>query len=124
MILHDMMYIEQGHGPCCPFYACASGWSCHGHPNVKDNTSAALDCSCETEQAETQRREIQHQMRRLSHHPSIAVWEACNECGGFGLYQDFVMEAVATEDSSRLVTTFSPPSPHLFFFLPLGRKSF
>ena len=108
MILHDMMFIEQGHGPCCPFYACASGWSCHDHPNVKKNSSAALDCSCETEQADTQRREIRHQMRRLSHHPSIAVWEACNECGGFGLYQDFVMEVVAAEDQSRPIWPSSP----------------
>lgn len=28
--------------------------------------------------------EIQYQVRRLSHHPSIAIWDSCNECGGGG----------------------------------------
>jgi len=31
MIYHDLMFIEQGHGPCCPFYGAASGWSNAGH---------------------------------------------------------------------------------------------
>lgn len=24
--------------------------------------------------------ELRYQLRRLSHHPSIAMWDACNEC--------------------------------------------
>ena len=110
VVLHDLMFIEQGHGPCCPFYACASGWSCHQHPNVKNASerAAALDCSCDGNAGTTQRAEMQHQLRRLSHHPSIGVWEACNECGGYGRYADFVMTTVADEDKSRPIWPSSP----------------
>ena len=70
MIYHDLMFIEQGHGPCCPFYACASGWSNAGHPY---NDS----CQCAGTPAETQHAELLHQMRRLAPHPSIVIWDAC-----------------------------------------------
>ena len=49
--------------------------------------------------------EIRHQVRRLSSHPSLAVWDSCNECGGSGIYASFVMAAIVAEDSSR------PPWP-------------
>ena len=34
--------------------------------------------------------------------------DACNECGGFGLYSDFVMTTVAEEDRSRPVWPSCP----------------
>eukprot|EP00660_Eupelagonema_oceanica_P011829 gene11829-20257_t len=41
----------------------------------------------------TQEQEYRHQVRRLSHHPSIALWDGCNECHvvlntGTGIYSD------------------------------------
>lgn len=104
LLYHDLMFIEQGHAPCCPFYACVSGWSCEGH----NYTTTATGCACETAAAVTQRAEIQHQLRRLGSHVSIAVWDACNECGGFGIYQGFVMRTVAEEDKSRAVWPSCP----------------
>ena len=101
LIYHDMMFIEQGHGPCCPYYACASGWSCGSHPY---NAS----CDCDTLAGEHQRAEITHQIRRLSPHPSIIVYDGCNECSGSGRYSDFVMTNVAAEDWSRAVWPASP----------------
>jgi hypothetical protein len=95
------MFIEQGHGPCCPFYGAASGWSNAGH-------AYNVSCECAGDAAATQKAELLHQLRRLSAHPSIAVWDACNECGGFGLYSDFVMTTVAEEDRSRPVWPSCP----------------
>ena len=60
--------MAQGHGPCCPFYGAASGWSNAGH-------AYNVSCTCEGEAAATQKAELQHQLRRLSAHPSIAVCE-------------------------------------------------
>jgi hypothetical protein len=45
--------------------------------------------------------ELEYQVKRLSHHPSIAMWDGCNECGGGGDYMNFVMPVVASVDSSR-----------------------
>lgn len=45
--------------------------------------------------------EIRHQLRRLSHHPCIMLWDACNECGGGGVWGSFVSPTVADEDPSR-----------------------
>ena len=51
-----------------------------------------------------QRSEIQYQLRRLAHHPSIFAWNGCNECAGLAesehptqkrRYIDFAMTAVA-----------------------------
>jgi beta-mannosidase len=53
----------------------------------------------------TQDDEIRYQVRRLSEHPSIGIWDGCNECNGHGIYADFVMTTVAEEDPSR------PPWP-------------
>lgn len=74
--------------------------------------------------------ELTHQIRRLSHHPSIVVclfsneyihfishilslyfpklWDSCNECDGGGLYDSFVMTTVAREDNSRSVWPACP----------------
>jgi hypothetical protein len=52
----------------------------------------------------TQQAEIRHQVRRMSHHPSIAVWSGCNECGSIGNLAD----VVAQEDQSRAIRAASP----------------
>lgn len=52
-----------------------------------------------------QTEEILYQTRRLAHHPSVALWDGCNECNGHGIYASFVMTTVAQEDPSR------PPWP-------------
>ena len=49
-----------------------------------------------------------HQVRRLSHHPSIISYDAVNEAGGFGLFSKFVMTTVAEEDPSRVIWPASP----------------
>lgn len=41
--------------------------------------------------------ELRHNIRRLSHHPSIAMWDACNECGGGGIWDTFVSTTIAQE---------------------------
>ena len=56
----------------------------------------------------TQEAEIRHQLRRLSHHPSIVIWDSCNECGGQGIYADFVMKTVVSEDTSRPIWPSCP----------------
>ena len=52
--------------------------------------------------------ELKYQLKRNSHHPSIALWDACNECGGGGLYDSFVMPKVAQVDRSRPVWPSCP----------------
>lgn len=61
----------------------------------------------------TQEREFRHQVRRLSHHPSIVVWDGCNECvvsndGDTEIYESFVLATVADEDKSRSVWPACP----------------
>ena len=46
-------------------------------------------------------RELADAIRRLASHPSIIVWNSCNECSASGLYVSFVMTIVAQEDTSR-----------------------
>ena len=57
--------------------------------------------------------ELRHQIRRLSHHPSIALYDGCNECHVIigtptGIYATFVMTIVAEEDQSRVVWPSCP----------------
>lgn len=49
--------------------------------------------------------ELRHTIRRSASHPSIVLYDGCNECGGSGLFESFVMTTVAEEDNSR------PPWP-------------
>ena len=57
--------------------------------------------------------ELRHQIRRLSHHPSIVIWDGCNECRikmdtPTGIYATFVMTVVADEDKSRAIWPSCP----------------
>ncbi len=57
--------------------------------------------------------ELRHQIRRLSHHVSIAMWDGCNECQVIvntptGIYATFVMTVVAQEDMSRPIWPSCP----------------
>ena len=52
--------------------------------------------------------ELRHQIRRQAHHPAVVAWCGCNECGGHGVYTDFVMTTVASEDQSRVLRSSSP----------------
>ena len=57
--------------------------------------------------------EVAHQVRRLSSHPSLVTWVACNECkvqmySATELYVTFVMAIAAREDPSRPVWPSSP----------------
>lgn len=61
----------------------------------------------------TQADELRHQIRRLSHHPSIALWDGCNECHvvigtDTGIYAWFVLTIVAQEDKSRSIWPSCP----------------
>jgi hypothetical protein len=74
----------------------------------------------------SQTQEIQHNVRRLSHHPSIIVWDGCNECGGQGIYNDFVVTTVAKEDKSRAVWPSCPACGYvsgvdMLYGLPNGK---
>eukprot|EP00439_Symbiodinium_sp_Y106_P013904 s7315_g1.t9 len=57
--------------------------------------------------------ELRHQVRRLSSHPSIVIWDGCNECtvtmgSPTEIYATFVMSVVAEEDSSRSIWPSCP----------------
>jgi beta-mannosidase len=57
--------------------------------------------------------ELRHQIRRLSSHASIVLWDGCNECRvlmgtGTGIYATFVMTVVAQEDASRSIWPSCP----------------
>ncbi len=52
----------------------------------------------------------QHQARRLSYHPSIIVWNGCNECGGGGGIVPNAVAVIAAEDNSRSVWPSCPSS--------------
>ena len=55
-----------------------------------------------------QEAEIRHQVRRLGHHASLVAWSGCNECGGMGVYTDFVITTAVTEDKTRPVRSSCP----------------
>eukprot|EP01050_Picozoa_sp_SAG11_P014087 SAG11_NODE_1701_length_4423_cov_2.759713_2_plen_717_part_00 len=70
---------------------------CHDTPHGPRNSS---------EQAA----ELRHQIRRLSHHPSIAIWDGCNECiSDFSTWpMQVVLTTVAGEDQSRPIWPACP----------------
>lgn len=57
---------------------------------------------------EMQRREIVYNVRRLSNHPSIAVWAGGNEIGGSHVFAKFALTVVRGEDQSRPLWPASP----------------
>ena len=64
-------------------------------------------------QTPTQEAEFRHQVRRLSHHPSIVIWDGCNECkvdntGPTSIYAKFLLQVVSEEDRSRSVWPACP----------------
>ena len=54
--------------------------------------------------------EFRDNVRRMSHHPSVAMYTGCNECMGLGMQilNDFVLKTVASEDDSRPIRDASP----------------
>ncbi|CAK9054165.1 Casein kinase I [Durusdinium trenchii] len=65
------------------------------------------------EKNQVQDTELRHQVRRLSSHPSIVIWDGCNECTVLmgtdtGIYASFVMTVVAEEDDSRSIWPSCP----------------
>lgn len=45
--------------------------------------------------------ELRQQVRRIATHPSVVSYDACNECGGGGIYATFVNTVMAEEDPTR-----------------------
>lgn len=64
-------------------------------------------------QTKTTELEIQHMVRSLATHPSIVVWNGCNECQVImgtksEIYATFVLPVVAKEDDTRSIWPSSP----------------
>lgn len=67
------------------------------------------------QRSDIEEREIRHNIRILSSHPSIVIWTGCNECtvnmkDSSSIYATFVMTVVAQEDGSRAVWPSCPAS--------------
>lgn len=60
----------------------------------------------------TVRDEIVHTVRKLMPHPSVAIWNGCNECtlATTAIYESFVLRTVAQEDDTRPIWANSPLS--------------
>lgn len=79
----------------------------------------------------TQDAELRHNIRRLSHHPSIVLFDGCNECtvsmtANTAIYATFVLTVIASEDMSRIVWPSCPADGwttgvHKLTSLPNGR---
>lgn len=62
---------------------------------------------------DTQDAEHRHNVRKLSNHPSIVLYDGCNECQvkmgtGTAIYATFVMTVVGEEDNSRSMMPSCP----------------
>lgn len=55
-----------------------------------------------------QRAELVYNVRRMAPHPCVAIYDACNECGGSGAFQEFVAPGMAAEDPTRPIWPSSP----------------
>jgi sRNA-binding regulator protein Hfq len=56
-----------------------------------------------------QEAEIRYNIRRLSHHASIVLWNGGNEWqGSLDIFDSFVLRVVAEEDQSRPIWPISP----------------
>ncbi len=60
-----------------------------------------------SEHAESYLDEITYQIRRLAPHPSIVIYDACNECGVAPVFQQ-VFPRIVREDISRVMWPASP----------------
>ena len=58
--------------------------------------------------SDTSRAELTYQIERISHHPSVVILDGCNECGGGGLTETFVMPIVAAANPSVAVWPSCP----------------
>lgn len=61
----------------------------------------------------TIQQEIRHMVRSLASHPSIVIWNGCNECQVVmgtdnEIYATFVLQTVAEEDDTRSIWPSSP----------------
>jgi beta-mannosidase len=58
----------------------------------------------------TEEAELRHNVQRLSSHPSIVMWDACNECDAVNVavYYTFVARIMAEEDPSRVIWPSCP----------------
>lgn len=52
--------------------------------------------------------ELRQNVRRIASHPSVALLDACNECGGSEPFSSFVAPVIASEDPSRPIWPASP----------------
>ena len=57
-----------------------------------------------------QRAELTLNVRQLASHPSVALYDQCNECGGSGDFVKFVGPTIAGEDPTRPIWPSSPSS--------------
>lgn len=88
LLYHDMMYAQQGHSP-----KNTTTQEAEIRHQVRACVRVHKEACCLGAEAVTL--SLPPQVRRLSHHPSIAIWDACNECGGQGIYGAFVMATVS-----------------------------
>jgi hypothetical protein len=54
--------------------------------------------------------ELRHTTRRLASHASLAYYNGCNECGGAGAFESFVVTTIAEEDPTHPVWPSCPSS--------------
>ena len=81
-------------------------------------------------QTPLQESELRHEVRRLSSHASLVIWDGCNECrvlmgSPTAVYATFVMTVAAEEDRSRAVWPSCPAlgwtgGVHMLDALPNG----